>query len=285
MSAPKRWLLACGGLCALAAALSWFGTRHIALLRQGELLLDDFRLAYFAPPREQHSDIVVLTIDEETLTQFPFRSPINRRLIADLVQTLAERNVRALGIDLIFDQPTNADDDRALQAALDAFGAPTIIAIGDTTNGLTPRQLAFQEEFLKGRTVGLAGMLMTAGVVRHIYPGEEGSGGFQPSFAAALAEVVGVAPPTAAQELYYRLPKDGTPAIRNFPARHLQTLPPAWFTGKIVLLGADLPNQDTFRTPLSVAQSGATMAGIFIHAQALAQLIDGVELPTAPMAI
>jgi class 3 adenylate cyclase/CHASE2 domain-containing sensor protein len=269
----------------LSAALSWFGTRHIALLRQGDLLLDDFRLAHFAPQREQHSDIVVLTIDEETIAQFPFRSPINRRLIADLVRTLAERKVRALGIDLIFDQPTNVDDDRALQAALDAFGAPTIIAIGDTINGLTPRQLAFQEEFLKGRTVGLAGMLMTAGVVRHVYPGAEGSGGLQPSFAAALAQAAGVVPPTTAQRLYYRLPKDGTPAIRNFPARHLQTLPSAWFTDKIVLLGADLPNQDTFRTPLSVAQSGAAMAGVFIHAQALAQLIDGVEFPAPPIAI
>ena len=56
----------------------WLGTRHVALLRQSALLLDDFRLAYFAPPREQRSDIIVLTIDEETLAQFPFRSPINR---------------------------------------------------------------------------------------------------------------------------------------------------------------------------------------------------------------
>jgi class 3 adenylate cyclase len=122
-------------------------------------------------------------------------------------------------------------------------------------------------------------MLLTAGVVRHIYPGEARGGVFQPSFAVALAMAVGVPPPATPQNLYYRLPKDGDPAIRSFSAQHLQALPAAWFEDKIVLLGADLPNQDTFRTPLSVAQSGATMAGVFIHAQALAQLLDGMEFP------
>lgn len=282
MPGGRRWLLACGALCALAAALSLFGTRQIALLRQSELLLEDFRLAYFAPPREQRTDIVVLTIDEATIAQLPFRSPINRRLIADLVETLSGRHVRALGIDLIFDQPTNADDDRALLDALDSFGPPTVLAVGDATNGLTARQLMFQEQYLRGRTVGLAGMLLTGGVVRHIYSGDEGAAGFQPSFAAALARAVGVERPTAPAKLYYRLPKDGAPAIRNFSAQHLQSLPAAWFADKIVLLGADLPNQDTFRTPLSVAQSGATMPGVFIHAQALGQLLDGEEFPSAP---
>lgn len=285
LPARKQWLLVCGGLCAASAALSWFGTRHIALLRQSELLLDDFRLAYFAPPREQHSDIVVLTIDEETLAQFPFRSPIDRGLIAELVTTLSERKVRALGIDLIFDQPTDPDDDRAFLTALDGLAAPSVVAIGNATNGLTRRQLEFQEQYLGGRSVGLAGMLLTAGVVRHVYPGEPGPEGFQPSFAAALAGAVGVERPTAPQKLYYRLPKDGAPAIRTFSALHLQTLPAAWFADKIVLLGADLPNQDTFRTPLSVAQGGATMAGIFIHAQALAQLLDGVVFPTVSRSI
>jgi CHASE2 domain-containing sensor protein len=37
----------------------------------------------------------------------PFRSPIERRFIADLITTLDEAyDVRSIGIDLIFDQPT-----------------------------------------------------------------------------------------------------------------------------------------------------------------------------------
>jgi class 3 adenylate cyclase len=58
----------------------------------------------------------------------------------------------------------------------------------------------------------------------------------------------------------------------------LRLLPKQWFDGAVVLLGADLPNQDTFRTPLSV--SGASdMTGVLIHAQAVAQLLDGVAYP------
>ena len=148
------------------------------------------------------------------------------------MQTLSERKVRALGIDLIFDQPTNADDDGALLEALDAFGAPAVIAIGDATNGLTPRQLQFQEQYLRGRRSGLAGMLLTGGVVRHLYPGERrerrlsaelhGRAGARPSASS---------PPTAPQLLYYRLPKDGAPAIRTFPAQQRQALPAEWFDG------------------------------------------------------
>jgi class 3 adenylate cyclase len=263
----------------VAALLAWLGTGFVAPLRQGALLLDDFRLANFAPPREQRSDIIVLTIGEETLAQYPFRSPINRSLVAELVSTLATRNVRALGLDLIFDQPTTAEDDAALLAAFDSFGPPLVIAVGDAANGLTARQLAFQEQFLAGRDVGLAGMLMTNGTVRHIYPGEPTASGFRPSFAVALARTAGAEPPREATLLFYRTGQDGAPAIRTFPAQHLAALPTAWFENAIVLIGADLPNQDTFRTPLSVAQGGGVMVGIFIHAQAIAQLLDGIALP------
>ncbi len=49
-----------------------------------------------------------------------------------------------------------------------------------------------------------------------------------------------------------------------------------------MLLGADLPNQDRFRTPLSVLGGAAsTMAGVEIHAQSLAQLLDGERYPAA----
>ena len=279
MRGLSRWLPACLALCAVAALLAWLGTHHVAPIRQGALLLDDFRLANFAPPRAQRDDVIVLTIGEETLAQFPFRSPINRGLIADLVTTLSERKLRALGIDLIFDQPTTEADDAALLAALDSFRAPVVVAVGDAANGLTPRQLAFQEQFLAGREVGLAGMLMTNGTVRHVYPGEETAAGYKPSFAAALARTAGVEPPSDATLLYYRTTRDGTPAIRTFPAQHVAALPAAWFDDAIVLIGADLPNQDTFRTPLSALQGGAVMAGIFVHAQALAQLLDGVKYP------
>jgi class 3 adenylate cyclase len=279
MNRRRRSTLAALAIGLLAGAFAWFGTRHVAPLRQASLFLDDFRLAHFAEPRPQRDDIVILAINEETLASVPFRSPVNRRLVADLVDELARRNVRALGLDIIFDQPTNADDDRALREALDRFPRPAVIAVGDAANGLTPRQLAFQSEFLSESTVGLAGLLTTGGVVRYLYAGERGDGGFRLSFAAALAAAAGASAPREPQLLYYRTVTGDAPLVPLYPAHYLSLLPAARFEGRVVLIGADLPNQDTFRTPLSVPPSGTTMTGVHIHAQALGQLLDGAEFP------
>ncbi|HEX5047798.1 MAG TPA: adenylate/guanylate cyclase domain-containing protein [Gammaproteobacteria bacterium] len=278
MNNSARTVAACVGLGLIAAAVAWVGVREIALVRQASLLVDDFRLAFFAPPRAQRSDVIVLALDEETVSRFPFRSPINRGFLAQLVNELAERNVRALGLDFIFDQPTTPADDRRLLEALDAFPSPVVIAAGDASNGLTDRQLRFQAEYLADRATGLAGMLITDGVVRHIYPGTSGPDGFKPGFAAAIAAALGAPPLREPIELYYRKAVDGTPPVRSFPAHNLALLPKAWFDGAVVLLGADLPNQDTFRTPLSVAGSG-DMTGVLVHAQAVGQLLDGSKYP------
>ena len=279
MSKVSRSAITGFGLACLAATLAWLCTDYVAVLREGTLLLDDFRLAYFAEPFDQRKDIVILAINEDTLAQLPFRSPIDRRMLADLVRELGKRNVQAIGIDVIFDQPTTAADDSALLAALDRFAGPVVVAIGDESNGLTPRQLQFQSHYLAGRTVGLAGMLLTDGVVRHIYPGEHTADGFRPSFVSALAAEVGVHTPAAPQRLYFRRLDAAIPPIRNYPAHTLQVLPRDWFDGAIVLIGADLPNQDAFRTPLSVVGDALTMTGINIHGHALAQLLEGVEFP------
>jgi adenylate cyclase len=279
MKIRRRSILAAFGIGLVAAALAWFGTRYVAPVRQASLFVDDFLLTHFAAPRAQRDDIVVLAVNEETIARVPFRSPINRRLVAELVEELGRRDVRALGLDLIFDQATNADDDRALLDALDRFPRPAVIAVGDAANGLSARQLAFQSEFLAGRTVGLAGLLATDGVVRYLYPGEQVDTEFRPSFAAALAATAGVNSPREPQLLYYRTTAGDAPLVPVYPAHYLSILPPARFAGRIVLIGADLPNQDTFRTPLSVPPDGTTMTGVLVHAQALGQLLDGARFP------
>jgi adenylate cyclase len=279
-----RPILACVGLGLLAGSFAWLGIRYVAALRQGSLLLDDLRVANFSPPQHQSSDIILLVINEDTLAEFPFRSPINRRLIADAVDELAARNVRAVGVDVIFDQPTNPDDDQALLTAFARFPRPLVVAVGQAANGLTERQLKFQERYVAQQIQGLAGMLITNGVVRHIYPGEHTSAGSKPGFAAALAVAVGTPSPNKPEQLYYRVADGDIPAIRSYPIQHLRVLPRGWFDNVIVLIGADLPNQDSFRTPLS-AKGGALMAGVNIHAQALAQLLDGARFPSVPWTV
>jgi CHASE2 domain-containing sensor protein len=140
------------GLCVLAAAVAWLAATQITALRQASAWLDDVGLAYLSPPRPQFRDIIILAIDEATLAELAFRSPIDRAYLAAIVDELARRDVRALGIDVIFDQATREMDDRALLAALDAFPAPVVLGYGGTDSGLTLRQREFRR-----RTCAAAG--------------------------------------------------------------------------------------------------------------------------------
>jgi adenylate cyclase len=286
---PRRRFVAAGlGLCVAAAVLAWAGTRYVGVLRQGSAWLDDVRLAYFGAPRRSNERIVVLAIDEEALAELPFRSPISRRFIASLLDTLAERSVRAVGLDLIFDQPTIPQEDQAFLDSIARFPAPVVVAAGDERNGLTPRQLEFQRKYLAGRTLGAASVLVTDGVVRHLYPGRDTPDG-RLGFAAAIAASVGVNPPTRPERIYFRtVGENGAPWVGRYQARHLDLYPAAWFEGAIVLIGADLPNQDRFATPLSVLGGEyRLLPGVEIHAQALAQLLtgEGVPEPSSPVVV
>src|SRR5687768_13620531 len=66
--------------------------------------------------RPQHPDIVIVSITEQTLARFPFRSPVERTFLAEVLRTLATRNVRAVGLDILFDQPTIAESDAAFRS-------------------------------------------------------------------------------------------------------------------------------------------------------------------------
>jgi adenylate cyclase len=273
-------------LCVLAAALAWFGTRHGPWLAPGSAWLEDVEFANFSARPAQNRDIVVLAVNEDTLSLLPFRSPLDRGFLAGLIDELARRRVRAVGLDIIFDQPTKPEGDEALLAAIGRFPGPVVIAAGSAADGLTGRQLEFQHHYLHGQRVGFATMFSSAGVVRSIYPVFPGGAVSLPSFAAALAEAVGADPPPAAERLYFRQSAAGSPPppfIRTFPAHRLTALPEGWLAGSIVVVGAELPNEDRFRTPLSVlGGENATMSGVEIHAQALAQMLDGERYPAAP---
>ena len=123
---------------------------------------------------------------------------------------------------------------------------------------------------------------MTDGTVRHIYPGEDPSGRLQAELRGERShEPLASSRRATPRCSTIRAARGGRPPIRSFPAQHVAALPAAgWFDGAIVLIGADLPNQDTFRTPLSAAACEAVRSWreSSMHAQALAQLLDGSPL-------
>jgi CHASE2 domain-containing sensor protein len=186
-------------IVALTALASGAMPRLFPFLGNIEKRLVDLRLAALAPAEPQHPGIVIVTVTEDTLARLPYRSPLDRGFLAGILRALDGAGVRAVGLDVLFDQPTDPAKDADLGAALRSMRAPVVVAWADQRDGL----------------------------------------------------------------------------------------PKAWFAGKIVLVGSDLPHSDRFSTPLSTAfgETGGPIPGVVIHAHALAQILDARLAPRASLAM
>lgn len=217
---------------------------------------------------------------EKALARFPYRFPLDRGMLADAINRLNAAGVRAIGMDILFDQPTEPSKDRQLADAIAKSTAPVVVGWASGDEGLTENQAKYLAEYLP-QTVQAPSNLVKAGgdgTVRWIYPGIETPAGYKTAFAPALAAAGGAKPPRQSLDLYFRSGVDGSPApFRIFPIDMLPNLPPQWFADKIVLIGADLPNEDRHRTPFAslLGNDAGSLPGVVIHAFSIAQLIDG----------
>jgi len=250
--------------------------------------LSDFRFATLAPPAPQDDRIVIATITEETLATLPYRSPVDRGFLARLLRALEIAGVRAVGIDILFDQPTEPAKDDALRQAILDFPAPVVVAQAGKAESLTDKQMAYLNQFTTGMTHGLANLVKddADSTVRWIYAGRTmpNSNVRTHGMAAALAKALDIDPPASNARLDYRRDFNSeTPVFRRFPAQVVPVLPKAWLAGKIVLIGADLPMSDRHRTPFAADHRVKVKStpGVVIHAHALAQLLDGLVVRDA----
>ena len=206
--------------------------------------LVDFRFGILAKPMVQDDRIVIATITEETLATMRYRSPVDRGFLAQLLKTLGTYGVRAVGIDILFDQRTEPLKDEALRKEILEFPAPVIVAQADREDNLTDQQLAFQAQFTNGMNLGLAILPVSPdGVVRQISAGRknDSSSKIRLTLPGAIARSLGLIAPARDLQLAYRPP----------PNLH--------------------------RTPFAAAlgTDAGTIPGVVIHAHALAQLLDG----------
>jgi class 3 adenylate cyclase/CHASE2 domain-containing sensor protein len=280
-----RDLASATALVVAAACASFFAPRFIPIFAVAEQWLVDLRVTVLSPAEPQRSDIVLIVIDEETLSGLPYRSPVDRQFLSDLLVYLDSIDVRAIGLDLLLDQATEPAKDERLRQVMRSLHVPLVVAWADEADRLTDPQAAFLADYVGDLDRGYVTLLTDPylDVVRWIFPGRTWRDTPIPSFAGAIAAVLGVAPPRQTEPLGYRQgPNAETPAFRTFPASAVPLLPKDWFAGKIVLIGSDLPHQDRHRTPMAtiIDDRDGTLPGVAIHAHALAQLLDGRTAPT-----
>lgn len=280
-----RSALRVAGLALCAAAASWALFRWAPAAAGLEARLGD-RLRLATGPAEAAQDprVSIVAIDEATLASLPYRSPVDRALLARIVEALGAAGAAAVGFDVLFDQPTEPEKDAALAAALAAFPGTKVIAWADARAGMTEAQSAWLAQFLAatGARPGFANLRTDPdGLVRRHFSVLEGAE--IPGFSAALT---GRAAPgeSAVWRIDWRPPgPGGGPAFQTTPAHVIPLLVAqpqilkTWFAGRIVLIGATLPQQDRHPTPM--APGGVGMPGVEIHAQLVAQLLEGRVSP------
>ncbi len=264
-----------------AARFSW----DIILIGDAERALYDLRATYLAPRVDQDTRIAKVVYNDDTLIETRKRSPLDRALLASALTNIDGMGAKAIGIDILIDQPQ--DEDALLIDAMRAMKTPTFIAYANNqTNQDNIRQR--QQQFLDGFLTSLSGTNVRPTSIRVetdidnvirswpvIQPG------LPPIMARAMV-------PENAMKSYtgsiaFRVAKfDDRPLFLSLPIDLLANpdLAPAFaaqISGRYLLIGGDIVDIDQFETPLRL-QTAQSMIGLDVHAHMLAQLLDRKKL-------
>jgi adenylate cyclase len=255
----------------------------------------DWRTFFFSPTADEpRKDVAIILINDTSLAEYDYVSPVDRSLIATLLKALDAAEPRAIGLDFIYDRRSDEAKTRQLIEALRTVKSPIVFgAIDLRVKGFTQENVDYQERFIRetGRDAGHVffareeeQLKIGDQVVR--YMGDRSDKWPRKSFAETIAEKAG-APPyePATPYVAWQLPPDGNDDLftlfrvpRHAPGSSPdKVLPPSWrqaLKGKIVLIGGDFVDRDRHLTPMSVWDS-AKMPGVLVQAQILAQLLDG----------
>jgi class 3 adenylate cyclase/CHASE2 domain-containing sensor protein len=274
----------------VAVAVAYVADSYIAFVTLTERTVEDRRVASALPVEPQDPNIVILGITEDTLTQFPYREPVDHHFIADLLKWVESKHPRAVGIDILFDQATEEDKDNELRQVIANYSVPLVISYYDNPAEISDEQFAFLNGFVPAEDRVQANLPEDDGIVRTIPKSEKmRNGQFMPSFARGLVMKLGIDVPDKITPIAWH----GSPSIdqkpfQMVPAHTVKFMPPAFLniTDKVVLIGGYFSLRDTHRTPFSSDLAGAQgeSPGIEVHAHAVSQFLAGrsVQKPTLP---
>ena len=174
-----------------AARFNW----DVPLSSDAERVLYDLRFQAKAERLlEQDNRIVLVTYNDETLRQLGKRSPLDRRMLARALRAIDRMGPRAIGIDILFDQP-QAEDPELIQT-FRAMRTPTYLAFA--TNAQNPEQMEYwQEQFLRNFLRQVASGPVRPASIKLEADGEDGvirrwtrqDGSLPPLLANAMARV------------------------------------------------------------------------------------------------
>ena len=278
----------------LSAAVAMAATINISFVHQAEQFIRDLETASLSRPEPQSTDITIVTISEQTLKLFPYREPIDRKFLADLLNKLAEWKPRVIALDVLFDQPTDPVKDDELRSTIAHLPVPLVVSyVGDLEIVERGVGQAYLDAFVPVEDRVRADIATDPfdGTARWAEPGHAAPDGtYIPGFARGLLKKIGIDTPAEKTTIAWRgrPDKDREPfgqiaadSVVNFkPAVADKFLKPT-IAGKIVLIGADFSLTDRHRTPFATMLAGnqGILPGIVIHAHTLDGLLTGRRPP------
>ena len=271
------------GVALLATVLAAAATKYLTFLSSLENIAADIRIAALQAPMPQSKDIVIAGITEETVTQFPYRSPVDRAFLANLLKTREKKGAKAIGVDVLFDQPTEPEKDALLKQTIRELKTPLFISYTNTPTVVNEDQLAYLNDFVPEPNRAGANLVTDPfdGSVRWTFAGETNAG-MPLGFPRKAAQLVGVQTSKVDEDIAWRPQPDAeTPAFPVYPSHALAVMPDEWVKGKIVLVGAVLSITDRHRTPMAVVYDDdrGMMPGIIVQAHGLSQLLEHRQHP------
>jgi CHASE2 domain-containing sensor protein len=278
---------------------------HLASLWSPRILrlehqLGDWRTGLLSDrlPR-QHGRLAVVVVDENTFRDEPYRSAIDRRVLARLVRKLDDAGAKTIALDFLFFWPTELAKDEELIATLHAARTNIVLAAADErAHGLGEEERSYQEQFLEraGREAGYANLDEDRDEVVRRRLGPNSGGRFSKSFATLIAESDGAVDSDPAGRIaWLRKAENGADAFFSVNATDVVEESAIGarvrdvVKERLVLVGGGFPDRDRHRTPLfdSDGEAGdGRLHGVFLHAHIVAQLLDARairELPEWPV--
>ncbi len=271
----------------IAAAYSW----KLPLFGAAERGLYDLRVVATAPLVDQDPRIVMVVFNDDTLKNTHRRSPLDRALLAKALTQIDALGPKAIGIDILIDEAQPEDDQ--LLAALRGMKTPTHLAFASNATNADDEQL-WQETYEREFQAKLIGSNSSASSIR-VVKEDNGIVRRWPSHAADEPPLLAVsmAPPVPRFDRYkgglrFRMAKFvDRPLYAEFPIDLFsQPFTAALFkrfvAGRYVLVGADISDIDRVGNPATALNLERVPAGMKIHADLLAQLLDGVRQTPIP---
>ena len=298
------------------ARYSWAlpgGGEPTPLTNDAERALYDTRAYLAADLVEQDERIVLVVFDDQALINLEKRSPLPRDAIAEALRNLDGMGAKAIGIDILFDQPQAEDID--LVETLRAMETPTSVAYATLATNeadIVYQQQEFLNEFMAAIEEGdtnvrrasirlddefgatrvwpdiipdlppLLGraMLEDAGGPHQEFAGYEGAIEYRRALKADFDDDADPDAPTQGQveeplflTLSIELFLDLDPAVAEFVAQEI--------AGKYVLIGGDILDYDRVATPFT-SWTGFEPSGLSVHGELIAQMLDGKRLSQIP---